>query len=73
MGEFCVCTRCAMPLIRSNEQGISITKSDERGMQLQQKQRIASARFYMPIQPDQALKSPIFGRLRVSRSIHYRA
>jgi hypothetical protein len=41
MGEFCVCTRCAMPLIRSNEQGISITKSDERGMQLQQKQRTA--------------------------------
>jgi hypothetical protein len=69
MGEFCVCTRCAMPLIRSNEQGISSTKSDERGMQLQQKQRTPSARFYTPIQPDQALKSPIFGRLHVSRSI----
>src|SRR6266498_2163022 len=58
-----------MPLIRSNEQGISSTKSDERGMQLQQKQRTASARFYTPIQPDQALKSPIFGRLHVSRFI----
>jgi hypothetical protein len=49
MGEFCVCTRCAMLLIRSNEQGISNTKSDERGMQLPQKQRTASARFYTPI------------------------
>jgi len=72
MGEFCVCTRCAMPLIRSNEQGISSTKSDERGMQLQQKQRTASARFYTPIQPDQALKPPIFGRLHVSRSHNVR-
>lgn len=26
-------------------------------------------RFYTPIQSDQALKSPIFGRLHVSRSI----
>jgi hypothetical protein len=30
MREFCVCTRCAMPLIRSSEPGISITKSDEQ-------------------------------------------
>jgi hypothetical protein len=26
-------------------------------------------RFYTSLQPDQALKSPIFGRLHVSRSI----
>jgi hypothetical protein len=30
MGEFCMRTHYAMPLIRSHEQDISITKSDER-------------------------------------------
>jgi hypothetical protein len=60
MREFCVYTRCAMPLIRSNEQGISVTKSDERGMQLPQKQRTASARSNTPMQPGQALKPADF-------------